>query len=565
MGSRLEVVVENRRERRLMKQEGWRSWLWSSFLPYATPIVIALVGGIFTLVYNSQQNRLREVELLSQFVEPLASTDPKRQQVALAAIAAMGNVQTAVRMGSLIGAKGESDPLGPLLLHAARAGDTELLTIVIEAGADRYVQDARKRSVFEVAAQFNRPRVIAELINRGWRPFGQDSPLFAAIHNNSVDALRELLKQPWARTVDANGQTPLQAAASTGNPLLVREILKHDREPDFLIFNSETGSTALHRAVDVANIDCVRLLLEHGANPNAQDKDGRTALSRATDRTLYIASMTDQGLRYGEIVRLLLSYKADPSIVNRYGRAPLHDSVEMGLIDCVRALTDGGADVNVRTTSDETPLSLAARFGRLEIAEYLIAHKAQLEGAGDESSPLVNAVHSLEVDLVRLLLKHRANFRWVSSRDGDSLLHVATDYHVLIRAGEATKKDQAETEARDTGPILQLLVDAGIDVNKANKHGRTALHFAVCHRTVEVVQRLKELGAKLDVQDSELVTPLMLAARYAKADTVEYLIRQGANPRLKDQKGRFAIDYLTDLNQPELLRWLEVSKDEVSK
>ncbi len=74
---------------------------------------------------------------------------------------------------------------------------------------------------------------------------------------------------------------------------------------------SKYGRTPLHTAAYEGRFDVVKLLLEHGADPNTQDKDGRTPLHWAALRGLV------------DVVRLLLVHGADPTVEDEDGKTPL--------------------------------------------------------------------------------------------------------------------------------------------------------------------------------------------------------------------------------------------------
>lgn len=80
---------------------------------------------------------------------------------------------------------------------------------------------------------------------------------------------------------------------------------------------------------------------------------------------------------------------------------------------------------------------------------------------------------------------------------------------------------------------ISLLLHYGADVTAVNDLGRTAL-FSV--KSVEAARILVEHGAKLDIRDATGETPLMSAVRNGDPNIVAYLLQQGANPEVTNEK-----------------------------
>lgn len=90
----------------------------------------------------------------------------------------------------------------------------------------------------------------------------------------------------------------------------------------------------------------IKLLLEHGANPNTCDRRGRDALSVAAEHGYQIA------------VKLLLDHGAEVNHVDDYERSALSYAAEGGHDTVVRLLMDHKADVNTKDDGDRNALSL---------------------------------------------------------------------------------------------------------------------------------------------------------------------------------------------------------------
>src|SRR5438128_624744 len=120
---------------------------------------------------------------------------------------------------------------------------------------------------------------------------------------------------------------------------------------------------------------CIELLLDRGADPNARDKRGGTALMRSVrdlekvrmlvDRGADVDAKSDLGVRAlmvaanhpgaSHVVKLLLARKADPKTAGAQGITPLIYATDSGNLESVKALVAAGADVNAGRRTGLTP------------------------------------------------------------------------------------------------------------------------------------------------------------------------------------------------------------------
>ena len=161
--------------------------------------------------------------------------------------------------------------------------------------------------------------------------------------------------------------------------------------------------------------EAVRVLLRQGADVNAAQGDGMTALHWSAERgdrelaqmLVYAGAHLDVVTRladytplhlgsrggHAELVRLLLESGADASVVTSTGGAtPLHLAAGAGRADAIRALVEHGADVNARESGwGQTPLMFAASGARVEAVRALLQ-----AGADPSMTTLVVDIPALE-------------------------------------------------------------------------------------------------------------------------------------------------------------------------
>lgn len=91
-----------------------------------------------------------------------------------------------------------------------------------------------------------------------------------------------------------------------------------------------------------ATLESLRQMLRDGASPNARYTDDGGFGSRMDCAPLHLAARNEQA----DVIELLLSFGADPQALDEDGHTPLHTAAWRGSTACMKALVEGGADVN---------------------------------------------------------------------------------------------------------------------------------------------------------------------------------------------------------------------------
>ena len=307
------------------------------------------------------------------------------------------------------------------------------------------------------------------------------------------------------------------------------------------------------------DIEAVRALLKDGADVNAAQGDGMTALHWA-------AEAGDV-----EMVGMLLYAGAGLESVTRLGDyTPLHLASKAGKEWVVAALLEAGADPVARTTTGGvTPLHFAAASGSAAAVEVLLGHGAAVDVKESVrgQTPLMLAAALNRVGAVRVLLENGADA---------SLRSVAIDIPARARADRAAaaRRDQVfaafkEEEApgdlgwRPDSRQVQAAVRAawatapaepeedalpenvaapeaplGYGDNVGGQGGFTALIHAAREGNVEAAMALLDGGADIDqLSSGDHSSPLLIAVINGHFDAAMQLLDRGADPNLASDAG----------------------------
>ena len=390
--------------------------------------------------------------------------------------------------------------------------------------------------------------------------------------------------------------------------ILELEQLLLERCTDRNIRTTDGGWTLLHAAAYNGRLEVAMLLLHCGStNPNAENEQGSTPLHLVSQgkyhseehgvdmnaRTKNLSTPLHHAAYCGrlEIAQLLLVQGADMNAENEMGETALHivsvgqyASQEQGA-GIARLLLERGVDVNARRKDSLTSLHLAAYKGRVEIVQVLINHGANTMLEDEEGE---TALHILSrggydsqeqgVSTARLLLERGVDVN-ARRKDGCTLLHLEAFkgsvevVQVLIDHGANTTLEteegvtalhlmsRGEYDSQEQGvSIARLLLEHGVDVNARDKDGFTSLHEAALHGMVKVAQVLLDHGANAKVETEEGETALHIVSR-GKYDSqeqgvsiVQLLLDRGVDVNARDK------DSFTSLHETALYGMVEVAR-----
>ena len=300
---------------------------------------------------------------------------------------------------------------------------------------------------------------------------------------------------------DKEGSSPLQNSAAKGNYDISKYLIDKGADVNFKDMNDVTP---LHFACMSGNLEIIKYMVKKGAKVNAVSKAGNRPLSWSVVKNQV------------EAIKFLKVNNADISYTNENGQNLLFAAAGRRGKESLELLLSYGLDINSKDKYNNTPLTSAVRGGK-EMVEFLLKNGAdpapeecmngntcKIEGR----TPLHNAMYTNDVEVVKLLIDHKAPLN-IQDEDGITPLIIA------IRNGS--------TE------IVKVLLEKGADVNlKENVLGQAPLHIAASKGYLGIVELLLDKGVSLNSKDNEGNNALYLAIFHKNKNIVEYLSKKGA-------------------------------------
>ncbi|MBO6506197.1 MAG: ankyrin repeat domain-containing protein [Kordiimonadaceae bacterium] len=329
-----------------------------------------------------------------------------------------------------------------------------------------------------------------------------NTALFKAVADNSPrDALTALEAGADANAINEKGASPLFEAMRAQAVDVARVLIAKGANVNF-VNEQNIGATPLMMAAAYNNGELVNLLLSNDADVNLADSNGDPAINWAAyygytdiaEQLLTAGANTEQvghgnprqiAMRRGhqDFVRLM-ARRADIQLPSP-NTALLIDAIEAqntgALIDALAI----GASANAKDFTGRPVLGMAARTGNVELVKRLLEAGGVVD-APDEIgfTPLMEAARDGKIEVVRFLLAEGANPNHASEASALFL----TPMHMAGLSGSAD--------------MVQLLADAGADIDPVGREGGTPLMWAMSESKLEATIRLLDLGSDFNHKNS---------------------------------------------------------------
>ena len=402
----------------------------------------------------------------------------------------------------------EAEADGATALHwAAYRDDLASADALLKAGAKVNTANDLGATALWTASQNGSETMVKRLLDAGANPnlalVSGETPLMVASRSGSAPVAELLL----AKGADINAtatrkQTALMWAVAQKHPEVVKVLLAHGANVHarsatwtdveavpphgYLPYNKafpHGNDTALMFASLVGDLASAKLLVAGGANVNDTDAWGVSATAMAAHS------------KFEDLVEFLLEKGADAN-ADDAGFSAIHPAIMHRSTRMVRALLEHGANPNaaLKTWTPERRTSKDYSF------------HAEMVGA----TPLWLAARTVQPDVMRLLLQHKADpkfvFRTEYVPDGGNppedifrhRVYVSTILMAATGMGGGNEWVPADRNAREALMLesVKIAIESGSDLNLENTDGRTALDAARALRYNTVIKYLEEKGAK---------------------------------------------------------------------
>ena len=427
------------------------------------------------------------------------------------------------------------------LYGAVENGDEETVKRVLDKvpGIVSTLSDKHFCFYLHLACMHNQAKVCEQLLRYGadvnQTDDQHDTPLHIAVSQETDIELIQILLTHEADVSRQNQQqqTPFHKACMSGSFEYIEELLKYAKGS--LGQTDLYGQNGLHIALQNWNnfdcnealLDSITLILKSGVDLNGQDDKGWSVLHHASFHLGFdfIPPLLDLGVDpflqdcCGDSFMTLLAEKIFPTEFNKI------------LIDVVERLENAKCDV---VDSDETPM--------IKASEKLI-NLQNLSG----KTILHLSLNNMELSTLKYLLSKGADIR-LEDNVGQSPLHVCAimedgQEKLNLLIGYGGKTNSRDVHGRT--PLFeviecrsaQILIDHWSDPNAEDKLGMSPLHAAALDHRPDVVKTFVHNGALVNKQDRYGSTALHYASWWNFETIIDILKARGADSTIADHNG----------------------------
>lgn len=465
-----------------------------------------------------------------------------------------------------------------ILMDAILGGNPDCVKLILKQGVDVNVENDECDTALSMAIFYNMDLdIVEQILNAGADPnvvlsWGR-TPLSLAVRDEDYNVMELLLRRDAVFNTESEYYEDFVLSHANGLLLyksLVRKGFALRKDDDAIILYVKNACSYM-----------LQKALEAGANPNATDSAGKSALAWALEHPRHPQGCAARLIQHGatfapelliyairnrmrELVAALLKAGADANVQDERGNTALHYATRKNAAFLVRDLIAAGADIEVRNNANLTPLLVAVQSRSLESGSILLDAGANPYTKGGKHN--MNAHELGERHQCRLRDKKLLKLPWNQTAQKNL---VPYRFFCAALAGNSEK--------------VRKLVDEGYDINAYDSEGYTALHMCVEYEDSitplisnganmyaetkdstadspapapaiaasfslrENFVKFLDYGYDVNHIDSEGLTLLMHCARWDWEWGVRTLLERGADPSIRDKDGETALFYVCGL------------------
>lgn len=434
------------------------------------------------------------------------------------------------------------------LMFAVHHRRNDIVRLLLSMGASPNRADSFGNVPLAVALLHKAEDVVETLLAHG---ADRDQALVYAVEHDALDLARRALALKADPGQFSNGWALVHVALSRANTMMAKLLIDAGADID----TPSPNGSPLIRAATMGVEWLAVYLLDHGADLEARDALGSTALMRAAAQNR--KNIVDLLLTRG--ASLALSPDAPPGDLaaqidwrDASGATPLMRAASAGLPLLVEALTERGADIEARDAHGSTALMRAAAAGVPQTADILLNRGASLN-AGDNhgSTALVHAAAQGHASLACRLIERGAEAGRPNATEQDAAQIAAREGHCdltvqLIEAGA----DAVRTEVFAGAPEILARYRSAWERRAVREAGKISSWLGDFFAAVaadeegDFISRMQDNRPEADpgLSTGDGVTPLMLAAALHREMMLRRLLDRGTAAQAQN---RFADSALT--------------------
>lgn len=347
-------------------------------------------------------------------------------------------------------------------------------------------------------------------------------------------------------TTDTLGNAALHLAAAANDVYMIDFLADRGANPNAV---NKANYSPLHTAAEQGSVDAIGALVRRGGNPlqplipdvvSGPMTTAAAAKQWAATRTL--RGFVDPpsiffAAGWGDLDNLRELLALNPQSVNEtkigIEETPIFVAIRGKQLDAVKLLVASGADLSLRSSTQQDALECAIDAENFEAADFLLSQGAEIDNSHSSNTKamIFRLVSSSSLAALDYAIKHGARVDLYNDM-GETPLHIA-----------------AMSKMSDK---VNLLLDRGADIEAKTRDGQTPLHYAVKIGDVAVATQLLERGADINAKDLFRQTPMHIAFERNDEPQIEMLLKHGGDILPKDRDGQTPLHIASRLGNATL-------------